>query len=144
MWEQHRVELNTTGRGFFELTGRIQALLSRSSIDLGTCHLFLRHTSASLCITENVDHAVRDDLERYMQRSSPDGDALFRHVQEGPDDMPAHARSLLVGYELTVPVNKGQLLLGTWQGLYLWEHRLSPHSRELIVTFSGLRRKALR
>lgn len=137
MWEQYRVKFNTTGRGFFELTGRIQSLLSRSPIDLGLCHLFLRHTSASLCITENVDLAVRDDLERWTQRLAPDGDALFRHVAEGPDDMPAHARSLVAGYELTVPVNQGRLLLGTWQGIYLWEHRQSPHCRETVVTFSG-------
>lgn len=137
MWEQYRFKINTTGRGFYDVTGHIQNLLSRSTIDLGLCHLFLRHTSASLCITENADHAVHDDLERWTQRLVPDGDTLFRHLQEGPDDMPAHARSLLAGYELTVPVREGRLMLGTWQGIYLWEHRHSPHCRETVMTLSG-------
>jgi secondary thiamine-phosphate synthase enzyme len=104
---------------------------------VGLCHLFLQHTSAGLCITENADPEVRHDLERFAQRLAPDGDPLFHHDAEGPDDMPAHVRSLMLGYELSVPIRAGQLALGTWQGIYLWEHRLEAMRRTIIVTLSG-------
>ncbi len=124
-------------RGFRELTDAIVQVVKASGLRTGLCHLFLRHTSASLCITENADPEVRADLERWMQRAVPDGDPLLRHVEEGEDDMPAHLRNLLAGHQLTVPVGNGRLLLGTWQGIYLWEHRLQTQLRELVVTLQG-------
>jgi len=136
-WRQSCITINSRGRGFHELTAQVAELLSRSGLRIGLCHLFLRHTSASLCITENADAEVRRDLERFAQRLAPDGDALFRHDTEGPDDMPAHLRNLLAGYELTVPIRDGPLALGTWQGIYLWEHRTSGHSREVVITLHG-------
>jgi len=119
------------------LTAEIAETVRASGMKLGLCHLFLRHTSASLCITENADPEVLRDLERFAQRLAPDGDPLFRHDAEGPDDMPAHVRTLFAGYEMTVPVRDGQLALGTWQGIFLWEHRSNAHRREVIVTLHG-------
>jgi secondary thiamine-phosphate synthase enzyme len=137
MWRQARLQIATRGRGFHELTGEIAARVRDSGIRIGSCHVFLRHTSASLCVTENADPQVRADLERFAQRLVPDGDALFRHDAEGPDDMSAHVRNLLFGHELTVPISEARLALGTWQGIYLWEHRRDAMRRELIVTLSG-------
>src|SRR5579872_2893034 len=123
MWSQYQILVTTRGRGFHDLTDQVQAKVRAAGIQTGLCHLFLRHTSAGLCITENADPEVQRDLERFAQRLAPDGDALFHHDAEGPDDMPAHVRTLVLGYELTVPVQGGRLGLGTWQGIYLWEHR---------------------
>ncbi len=136
-WRQSTLAVDSHGRGFHELTAQVEELLLRSGLRIGLCHLFLRHTSASLCITENADPEVRRDLERFAQRLAPDGDALFRHDTEGPDDMPAHLRNLFAGYELTLPIRDGRLALGTWQGIYLWEHRTSGHRREVVVTLHG-------
>jgi secondary thiamine-phosphate synthase enzyme len=116
------------------LTEQIGEIVRRSGIQTGLCNIFLRHTSAGLVITENADPAVRRDLDRYMARAVPDGDPLFEHDEEGPDDMPAHIRSMLAGVSLTVPIGEGLLLLGTWQGIYLWEHRHRGHRREIVVT----------
>lgn len=137
MWKQTRIEHNSPGRGFHELTATVAAVVAHSGIDTGLCHLFLRHTSASLCVTENADSEVLRDLERFAGRLAADGDTLFRHDAEGPDDMPAHVRNLYAGYELTVPVAGGRLLLGTWQGIFLWEHRQRAHRREVVVTLHG-------
>jgi secondary thiamine-phosphate synthase enzyme len=137
VWRQAEIELSTRGRGFHELTAEVEAKVRDSGIRIGICHLFLRHTSASLCITENADPAVRRDLERLARRMAPDGDPLFEHDAEGTDDMPAHVRSLIFGHELTLPIREGALALGTWQGIYLWEHRTAAMRRELIVTLSG-------
>lgn len=136
-WHQEHRQLQTAGRGFQEITAAIAATVAASGLRTGLCHLFLRHTSASLCITENAAPEVRGDLERWMRRSVPDGDPDFRHDDEGPDDMPAHVRNLLAGHELTVPISEGRLALGTWQGIYLWEHRQRPHRRELVITLQG-------
>ena len=136
-WQQSTIAVDTRGRGFHELTAQVEDLLSRAGLRIGLCHLFLRHTSASLCLTENADPEVHRDLERFAQRLAPDGDRLFRHDAEGPDDMPAHVRNLFAGYELTVPIREGRLALGTWQGVYLWEHRSSGHRREVVVTLQG-------
>jgi secondary thiamine-phosphate synthase enzyme len=125
------------GRGFHELTDAVQAEVGRAGVWVGLCHLFLRHTSASLCVTENADPEVRRDLERFAQRLARDGDPLFEHDAEGPDDMPAHVRSLVVGCELTVPICDGRLALGSWQGIYLWEHRRGSLRREVLVTLQG-------
>jgi secondary thiamine-phosphate synthase enzyme len=137
VWRQSEIEIATRGRGYHELTAQIESQVRLSGMRAGICHLFLRHTSASLCITENADPEVRRDLERFAQRLAPDGDPLFRHDAEGPDDMPAHVRSLVLGYELTLPIRAGALGLGTWQGIYLWEHRTSAMRRKIIVTLTG-------
>ena len=137
MWRQAEIVIATRGRGYHGLTAEADAQVHASAIRTGMCHLFLRHTSASLCITENADPEVRGDLERFAQRIAPDGDPVFRHDAEGADDMPAHVRSLIVGYELTVPIRDGKLGLGTWQGIYLWEHRTAAMRRQIIVTLAG-------
>ena len=137
VWRQSLLVTETPGRGFTDLSARIEALVRESGIATGLCHAFLRHTSASLLITENADPEVHRDLERFARRLASDGDPLFVHDEEGPDDMPAHVRNLYAGYELTVPVRQGRLALGTWQGIYLWEHRQAPHRREVVVTLQG-------
>jgi secondary thiamine-phosphate synthase enzyme len=137
MAEQHRLSISTRGRGSQEITEQIAALLSRTKIDVGIAHLFVRHTSCGLGITENADPTVRRDLETLMQRWAPDGDPAYRHDLEGDDDMAAHARSLLTGVALTIPFANGRLLLGTWQGIYLFEHRTHGHQREIVVTLIG-------
>lgn len=131
------IEIATPGRGFEDISHRLQSEVDRSGISDGLCHLFLRHTSASLLITENADPDVRRDLERFISRLAPDGDPEYLHSAEGPDDMPAHIRSVLTCSELTIPVRGGRLALGTWQGAYLWEHRLRPHRRRLDITILG-------
>ena len=108
--------------------------MRQSGVQTGLCHVFIRHTSASLLITENADPDVRRDLEQFISRLAPDGDPAYRHSMEGPDDMPAHIRSVLTATELTIPVRGGRLAMGTWQGAYLWEHRTRPHLRRLEIT----------
>jgi secondary thiamine-phosphate synthase enzyme len=108
-----------------------------SGVRTGICHVFIRHTSASLMVCENADPAVRRDLETFMAHQVPDGDPMFSHTAEGPDDMPAHVRSILTQSDLNLPVSNGRCALGTWQGVYLWEHRHSGHERNVIVTISG-------
>jgi len=137
MWRQVAVTVATRGRGFQELTDEVQARVAESGVRTGLCHLFLRHTSASLCVTENADPEVRRDLERFAARLAPDGDPLFQHDAEGPDDMPAHVRNLLLGHSLSLPIRAGRLALGTWQGVYLWEHRRSSMQREVLITVHG-------
>ena len=127
----------TQGRGFYEITDRIQERVRGSGIQTGLMTLHLEHTSASLLIQENADPEVRRDLERFMSRLIPDGDSLFRHVCEGDDDMPAHVRTVLTAVNLTIPIRQGALTLGTWQGIYLWEHRTHPHRRQLTVHVLG-------
>jgi len=112
-------------------------MVATAGVKIGMCHIFIRHTSASLMLCENADPAVREDLETFMQRQAPDGDPMFTHVDEGPDDMPAHVRSVLTQSDLNLPIAGGKCALGTWQGIYLWEHRHAPHAREVIVTISG-------
>ena len=126
------IERRTGGRGFYDLTADVQACIPEGSD--GVCNVFIHHTSASLIITENADPEVLRDLERLVSRLVPDGDPVFRHVAEGADDMPAHARSVLTQSALSVPVGEGRLMLGVWQGIYLWEHRTAPHSRRVSVS----------
>ena len=114
-------------------------MLRTATITLGLCHVFVHHTSASLIVTENADDNVRRDLEHYISQLVPDGDPAYLHHQEGPDDMAAHIRSVLTQTEISIPVQAGRLMFGTWQGLYLWEHRLQAHRRKLTVTISGMR-----
>lgn len=137
MWAQTKIELANSGRGTYDITSSINEQVAKSGIECGLAHLFIHHTSASLIICENADPAVRSDLEAYMLRAVPDGDPLFAHTQEGPDDMPAHIRSILTQTALTIPVTRSSLALGTWQGIYLWEHRHGPHSRYVTVTVQG-------
>ncbi|MDW2980525.1 MAG: secondary thiamine-phosphate synthase enzyme YjbQ [Rhodanobacter sp.] len=129
--------VHTRGRGFSEITVQVGDAVAASHVQTGIAQVFTAHTSCSLLIGENADPAVRDDLERWFARAVPDGDAIFRHDAEGPDDMPAHVRSILTGVSLGVPVHGGKLMLGTWQGIYLWEHRLDPHQRKVTVTVLG-------
>ncbi len=136
-FEQHRLTIDTPGRALIEITGRVGDLLRGDAIEQGLCHLFIHHTSASLLITENADGNVLRDLENYFARLAPDGDPEYLHDQEGPDDMAAHIRALLTQCELTVPIAAGRLALGTWQGIFLWEHRYRPHRRNITVTLRG-------
>lgn len=137
MIHQATLQVGTRGRGSYLITDRVQQEVATSQIQIGLCHLFLHHTSASLVICENADPDVRDDMERFISRLVPDGDRLFAHTMEGPDDMPAHIRSLLTHTDLTIPVSDGRCALGIWQGVYLWEHRKAGHRREITVTVSG-------
>jgi secondary thiamine-phosphate synthase enzyme len=130
-------EVRARGRGFVELDERLRVALAETGIREGIVQVFTRHTSCSLLICENADPVVREDLERYFSRLVRDGDPLFRHDAEGPDDMPAHVRSILTGASLGIPVRNGELALGTWQGVYLWEHRTGPHTRKVCVTIVG-------
>lgn len=134
---QQIIELRTSGRGFREITDEVRRIVAASRVRTGLCHLFLQHTSASLCMTENAAPAVRDDLEAWANRLAPDSTTAYRHDEEGADDMPAHIRSLVAGVEMTIPVGEGRLLLGTWQGVYVWEHRHHAHQRRVVVTISG-------
>jgi len=132
------IEISTPGRGFQNVSSELQHAVSRSGVEAGICHVFLRHTSASLLITENADPDVRRDLENFISKLAPDGDPAYFHSMEGPDDMPAHIRSVLTSSELTIPIRQGKLALGTWQGAYLWEHRTRPHRRRLDITIIEL------
>jgi len=131
------IVISTRGRGFYEFTDEVARLLSDFNIKTGMVTLFVRHTSASLLIQENADPEVRRDFERFFSRLVPDGDPLLEHTVEGDDDMPAHIRSALTATQLSIPVVHGELALGTWQGIYLWEHRQHPHKREIIAHFLG-------
>jgi secondary thiamine-phosphate synthase enzyme len=133
----HEFAIGTRGRGFYEFTPEVAAWARKHHFQTGLVTLFLRHTSASLLIQENADPEVRRDLERFFSRLAADGDPLFQHTIEGEDDMPAHIRTALTTVNLTIPVQAGMLALGTWQGIYLWEHRRSPHSRQVSAHFIG-------
>jgi len=134
---QQTLTVASKGRGSINITPEVQAVVRESGVTLGLCHVFLSHTSASLMLCENADPAVRRDLEAFMARLAPDGDALFIHDDEGPDDMPAHVRTVLTHNDITIPVRNGQCALGTWQGIFLWEHRTHPHQRRAVVTVQG-------
>lgn len=131
---QHNLLIQTPGRGFVEISADLRGLVSGSGMDAGLCRCFVHHTSASLVIMENADPSVLTDLEKFMSRLVPDGDPLFSHTAEGPDDMSAHVRTALTHTDLAVPVRDGALDLGTWQGVYLWEHRARPHRRRITVS----------
>ena len=133
----HELTIRTRGRGFYEFTNDVTAWVSQTGFKNGLVTLHLRHTSASLLIQENADPDVRRDLETFFARLVPDGDAMFVHTAEGDDDMPAHIRTALTAVNLSIPVSQGQLALGTWQGIYLWEHRKAAHSRRVAVHFVG-------
>jgi secondary thiamine-phosphate synthase enzyme len=133
----HEIRIPTRGRGLYDFTAEVADWIAQNSLRNGLITLHLRHTSASLLIQENADPDVRRDLENFFARLVPDGDPLFSHTVEGDDDMPAHVRTALTPVNLSIPVSQGQLALGTWQGIYLWEHRRSPHSRSVTAHFVG-------
>ncbi|MCG7899085.1 MAG: secondary thiamine-phosphate synthase enzyme YjbQ [Candidatus Thiodiazotropha lotti] len=137
MVAQETFSIQTRGRETVNITHQITSLVDQSGIHSGICQLFLRHTSASLILCENADPDVRSDLERYLSRLVKDGDSIFQHTMEGPDDMSAHIRTILTHSDLSLPISNGRLALGTWQGIYLWEHRTHPHNRQVMVTLIG-------
>ena len=137
MIKQEEISISTQGRGTYDLSRQVRQAVEAAGVSTGICHVFIRHTSASLMLCENADPAVMRDLETFMSRQVPDGDPMFTHTAEGPDDMPSHVRSVLTQSDLQVPVRNGQCALGTWQGIYLWEHRFAPHQRKVILTISG-------
>ena len=131
------LDFDTGGRGLLEITAPVEQWVQGTGHRNGLLTLFIRHTSASLLVQENADPDVQADLERFFARLVPDGDPLFRHRDEGPDDMPAHVRSALTAVQLSVPVIDGRMALGTWQGIYLWEHRKRPHRRQVVLHLIG-------
>jgi len=132
--QRHEWSVRTNGRGFTDLTARVNAFVRESGIREGLCNVFLVHTSASLILGENADPSVRRDLETWFARLVPDGDPRYEHDTEGPDDMPSHIRAVLTQNSVTLPVVDGELGMGTWQALYLWEHRIIPHERRVIAS----------
>ena len=128
-----RLEIQTHGQGLYEITERINEFVAESEQSEGLCTLFIRHTSASLTIQENADPAVQDDLQNWFQRLVPENDPLFTHTEEGPDDMPSHIKAAMTATSLSIPIVNGRLALGTWQGVFLWEHRRSAKRRQVLV-----------
>lgn len=137
MIDQYLLEVATKRRGLIEITDAVADFVAKSAVERGLCHLMIQHTSASLIITENADPTVLRDMEYYMAKAVQDGDPRYQHAYEGPDDMSAHIRSVLTATTLSVPVMSHQLQLGTWQGIFVWEHRTSPHCRRVLLTLSG-------
>ena len=137
MITQKEIHISTQGRGTYDLSRQVQDVVAASGTITGLCNIFVCHTSASLMLCENADPAVMRDLETFMQHLVPDGDPMFTHTDEGPDDMPAHVRSVLTQSDLNVPISGGLCALGTWQGIFLWEHRHAPHARKILLTISG-------
>jgi secondary thiamine-phosphate synthase enzyme len=125
--------VRTPGQGLHEITDRVARAVQESGVEEGLCTVFIRHTSASLTIQENADPSAKSDLEAWLNRLVPENDRLYTHTFEGPDDMPSHIKAILTNVSLSIPVLGGRLTLGTWQGIYLWEHRRSPHTREIVV-----------
>ena len=137
-WEQEKISISSVGRGFHLITDDIIDQMPQiSEYKIGLLHLFLMHTSASLTINENADPTVRDDLESHFNILVPEGQAYYKHTFEGPDDMPAHIKSSMIGNSLTVPVRNGDLVLGTWQCVYLCEHRDATQNRKIVLTLCG-------
>jgi len=135
--QTQEIGIPTQGRGLYEFTDEVADLIRKSKLLNGLATLHVRHTSASLLIQENADPEVRRDLERFFKRLVPDGDKIFEHTAEGEDDMPAHVRTALTAVNLSIPIVQGELALGTWQGIYLWEHRKHPHRRQIVIHLLG-------
>lgn len=134
---QTMLTLRTNGKSFHKITAKIEGIVAESGIETGLCTLFLRHTSASIIIQENADPDVLEDLSNFFAKLVPENLSLYHHNTEGADDMPAHIRSVLTKTSEQIPITRGQLVLGTWQGIYLWEHRQNGHQREIVVHVSG-------
>lgn len=132
-WFKGELQFSTRRQGLHDITQEVQALLKSWSLTEGMCFLYLQHTSASLCISENYDPTAKQDLEEFLRRVAPEGAPWMRHTLEGDDDSPSHMRSILTGVSLQIPVEDGALALGTWQGIYLCEHRVAPHRRTVLV-----------
>jgi len=137
MFMQETLSVTTRGRGSYNVTRDVQQIVATTGIKVGLCHVFVAHTSASLMLCENADPDVRQDMETFMAKLVPDGDTMFLHRDEGPDDMAAHVRTILTHSDLTLPVTAGSCALGIWQGVFLWEHRTMGHQRKMIVTVQG-------
>ena len=137
MASQQTLQFRTPGRSTLDITAEVRRVVRAAGVGVGLVNVFVQHTSCSLTVTENADASVRHDLETLARRWAPDGDVAYRHDDEGEDDMAAHARSVLTGCSVSIPVSAGELLLGTWQGIYLWEHRTTPHVRRVVVTIIG-------
>ena len=133
----HRFDVPVSGQGLYDVTARVASAVEASDVTDGLATVFIQHTSASLLIQENADPAVQVDLQNWLSRLVPELDPLYTHVEEGPDDMPAHIKGALTAVQVSVPVIQGELALGVWQGIYLWEHRHSPRTRSLIVNVMG-------
>lgn len=134
---QETLEVGTRGRGFVDLSSKIGGVVAASGVTTGLCTVFVQHTSASLVIQENADPSVRRDMEAWIARLAPEGPG-YEHDDEGPDDMPSHLRSAITKTSEVVPVTRGRLALGTWQAIYLWEHRRTPHTRTIVVHVQGV------
>jgi len=132
-----RRDVHTSGKGVVEITSMVAEAVAEAGIEEGLCTIFVRHTSASLVIQENADPSAVRDLEAWFERAVPENDPLYTHTQEGPDDMPSHIKSALTASSLAVPVDAGRLTLGTWQGIFLWEHRSAPKTRQLVIHIQG-------
>lgn len=137
MYKQYQIEITTSGRGLTNITNEVAKLVASANIAVGLCHVFLHHTSASLILCENCDPDVQKDLDAFMLRLIPDDDSLYAHNAEGADDMPAHIRTVLTQSFLLIPISQFKLALGSWQGIYLWEHRLHSHHRKITITVQG-------
>ena len=137
MVSHHQLNIPTQGKGTYEITREIQAVVTKSGFSEGIVNIFVQHTSCSLCLMENADPSARQDLHAYFDRLVPENERYFVHTAEGADDMPSHIRAVLTRSSETIPVAKGQLLLGTWQGVFLFEHRRAPHARRVVITLLG-------
>lgn len=137
MVSYHQLSIPTQGKGTYEITREIQAVVTKSGFSEGIVNIFVQHTSCSLCLMENADPSARQDLHAYFDRLVPENERYFVHTAEGPDDMPSHIRAVLTRSSETIPVAKRQLLLGTWQGVFLFEHRRAPHARKVVITLLG-------
>jgi len=134
---QTTINIKTTGKCLHKITSKVESIVAQSGVERGLCTVFIRHTSASLIIQENADPDVLTDLSNFLKKLVPEDRSLYVHNAEGPDDMPAHIRSVLTKTSEQIPIDRGQLMLGTWQGIYVWEHRDRAHSRELVIHISG-------
>ena len=137
MVHQQQLRFETSGKNTYNITDQVNEVIEKSGIKTGICQVFIHHTSASLIMCENADPTVRDDLENFMSRLIPDGDKMFKHRDEGDDDMSAHVRTVLTETSLSVPVSNGKSIPGVWQGIYLWEHRAGSFKRNITVTVMG-------
>lgn len=135
---QETITVKTTGKCLHKITSKVESIVAQSGVERGLCNVFIRHTSASLIIQENADPDVLTDLSNFLKQLVPEDTSLYVHNAEGPDDMPAHIRSVLTQTSEQIPIDRGQLLLGTWQGIYVWEHRDRAQMRDIVIHISGV------